>query len=101
MASLMTLTSDVFLVSLDEHRGVRFLDGAVTALAGLEVDDRLEEMAAAKIGPEHFRDVDLRVRDLPQQKVRHAQLAAGADEKIGIMHVGGVQMIGEEVFVDD
>src|SRR5205085_10594592 len=56
----------LLIVRLDEHLRVGFIDPAVAALARLEVDDRLEEIAAAKIGPENFRDVNLRVCDLPQ-----------------------------------
>src|SRR5205814_3172999 len=77
------------------------LDCAVTPLARLKVDDRLEEMPFPEIGPQHFRDVNLRVRDLPQQKIRYAQLAAGADEQIGIVDVRGVEMRCEKIFVDD
>ena len=90
----------MLIVGLDEHLRVGFVDPAVAALARLEVDDRLEEIAAAEIGPEHFGDVDLRVGDLPEQEVRDAQLAAGADEQVGIVDVGGVEMIGEELLVD-
>src|SRR5687768_10979670 len=72
------------VVRLDEHLRVAGLHAAVTALARLEVDDGFEEMAAAEVRPEHLGHVDLGVGDLPEQEVRHAQLAAGADEQVGI-----------------
>src|SRR4051794_36937005 len=90
----------LLIVGLDEHLRVGFIDPAVAALARLKVDDRLEQIAPAKIGPENFRDVNLRVRNLPEQEVGYAQLAAGADEQIGIIDVGRVEMIGEELLVD-
>jgi hypothetical protein len=45
-------------------------------------------------------DVDLAVGDLPEEEVRDAQLAAGADEEIGVARGGGVEVIGEKRLVD-
>src|ERR1051325_4201743 len=87
-------------VGLDEHLRVGIADPAVAPLALLEVDDGLEEMPTAKIGPQHLRHVDLGIRDLPQKKVRDAQLAAGADQKVGVAGAGGVEMVGEDGLVD-
>src|ERR1700693_3192266 len=81
---------------LDEHLGVGFVHAAVAALARLEVDDGLEEMAAPEVGPQDLVHVDLGVRDLPQEEIRHAQFAAGADQQVGIIDVRRVQVIGEE-----
>src|SRR5882724_2651918 len=53
-------------IGLDEHLRVGLIDGAVAAIARLEVDDGFEEMTAAEIGPENFGDVDLGVCDLPE-----------------------------------
>src|SRR3954447_5195213 len=85
----------------DEYFRIARLDSAVAALARLEVDDRLEEMLFPEVGPEHLRHVDLGVGDLPEEEVRYAQLAAGADQEIGIVDVRGVEVIAEERFVDD
>src|SRR6185436_1051451 len=71
-------------VGLDEHLRVGIADPAVAPLARLEVDDRLEEMPPAKIGPQHLGHVNLGVGDLPEEEVRDAQLAAGADEQVGV-----------------
>src|SRR5216684_7598616 len=100
LSAFCLLLSSFVSICLDEHLRVGLVDPAVAALARLKVDDRFEEIAAAKIGPEDFGDVDLRVGDLPEQEVRDAQLAAGADEEIGVVEVGGVEMIGEELLVD-
>src|ERR1043165_2894292 len=87
-------------VGLDEHLRVGIADPAVAPFARLEVDDRLEEMPPAKIGPQHLGHVDLGVGDLPEEEVRDAQLAAGADEQVGVAGAGGVEVIGEEGLVD-
>src|SRR6266550_1142426 len=83
-------------VRFHPHLRVGWLYAAVAALARLEVDDGLEQVAAAEIGPEHFGDVNLGVRDLPQQEIRDAQLAAGADQKVGFSVFGSVEGGGEE-----
>src|SRR5664280_46032 len=64
----------------------RLRDAAVPALALLELGERLEEVPGPEIGPEHGRHVDLGVRDLPEQVVRDAHLAARADEEIRVGH---------------
>src|SRR3954447_12809501 len=61
-------------VGFDEHLRVGIADPAVAPLARLEVDDGLEEMPPAKIGPQHLRHVDLGVGDLPEKEIRDAQL---------------------------
>ena len=60
------------------------LDAAVAALAALEVEDRLEQVAAAEVGPEGRGHPDLGVGDLPEQEVRDPQLARGADQQVGV-----------------
>src|SRR5207247_1713779 len=87
-------------VRLDEHLGIGLFHSAVPSLARLKIDDGLEEMAAAEVGPQNLGDVDLGVGDLPQQEVRHAQLATGANQQVGIVDVRGVKVIGEKLLVD-
>src|SRR3954469_5545879 len=70
------------------------------ALAVLEVEDRLVQLAAAEVRPEHARDVELRVRDLPEEEVGDALLAGGADQEIRVRHVGGEQPRRELLLVD-
>src|SRR2546430_13148145 len=36
-------------------------------------------------------DMDLGVGDLPEQEVRHSQLAAGADQQVRVVEVRGVE----------
>src|SRR5439155_623321 len=57
----------------------------------LEVDEGTVEVTGPEVRPQRGRDPELRIRDLPEQKVRHAHLAAGADEKIGIGDVARVE----------
>src|SRR5260221_10478507 len=91
-------------VRLDEKRGIGLtvvpIETTVAALARLEVDDRLEQVTAAEVGPENLGDVNFCVGDLPEEEIRDAQLAAGADEQVGVDDPGGVEVIGEEALVD-
>src|SRR5262245_39973012 len=57
----------------------------------LELGHRLIEIARPEVRPEHGRYQELRVRDLPQEEVRDSHLTAGADQQIGVGHVGGVE----------
>ena len=45
----------------------------------------------AEVGPEAVGDEDLGVGDLPEQEVRDALLARGADDEVGVGHVRGVE----------
>src|SRR5713101_5027922 len=58
-----------------------FADTPVTALALLKFQQGLEQSRAVEIRPEGFCDENLRIRNLPQQKIAHAHLAAGTDQK--------------------
>src|SRR5579862_4550592 len=62
------------------------------ALAAAVGGDRLVERGGPEIGPQRLGEVELRVRELPEKEVRHARLAPGADEEVGL---GGVAH-GEE-----
>src|SRR5438067_9873626 len=75
-------------------------DAPEAPLAALEREHRLEQLASAEVGPQHARDVELRVRDLPQQEVRDPLLARRADEQVGVWTVGGVEPRGDRVVVD-
>src|SRR5271163_135517 len=71
--------------------GEAVAETAVAAFAALEVGDGFEQMHPAEVGPEAVGDKDLGVGDLPEQEVRDALLAAGADDQIGIGHACGVE----------
>src|SRR5687768_5298211 len=53
-------------------------------LALLVVPDRLEQVLAAEVGPEHGREPELGVGRLPHQEVRDAHLPRGTDEQIRV-----------------
>src|SRR5690554_1580865 len=67
-------------------------DAAEAALALGVVVDCLEQDVAAEIRPEHGRQVELRVRELPQHEVADTLLAGCADQQIGIRHAGRVEL---------
>src|SRR5690606_5027385 len=67
-------------------------EAAPPAVVGL---DGLDEVLLAEVRPERWRHVELGVGHLPEQKVGDAQVPAGADEQLGVGHVGKVQVAGE------
>src|SRR5207253_4164841 len=56
------------------------------------------ELPLAEIGPERVDEDELGVGELPQEEVRDPQLAGGTDQKVGVRHVGRVE-IGRERFL--
>ena len=58
------------------------------------------QVALVEVGPELVDEDELRVGELPEQEVRDAQLAARADQQIGIGQLGRVEVRGEDVLVD-
>src|SRR5665213_1070640 len=79
------------LESVDLLVGVSVAEAAVAAVAALVIGEGFEQMDAAKVGPEPVGDEDLGVGDLPEQEVRDALLAAGANDQIGVRHVRRVE----------
>src|SRR5689334_19944132 len=73
---------------------------AEATASALEVIDRLVEVFAPEIGPENVGHPELRVRELPEQEIGDAKLAAGADQEIGIGKPVRVQHAREELLVD-
>src|SRR5262245_56813061 len=86
--------------SLGRDRDWRCLESAVAAVALLIGEHGLEQMAAAEIGPQRFGDPDLGVRDLPEQDVADAHLAARPDQQIRIGLPGGVEEVAEATLVE-
>ena len=76
------------------------LDGAVATFTFLVIEEGFEEARAVEIGPQRLSDENFSVRDLPQQEIADAHFAAGADEKIGIGKVGGVE-VACQIFLGD
>src|SRR4051812_27133328 len=85
-------------------RDARGLMGPLTAAeaapaAGVIVEG-CAELLLAEVRPERVQEDELRVGELPQEEVRDPQLAGRADQKIGIRHLGRVQVRRECVLVD-
>src|ERR671918_1861084 len=59
-------------------------DLSESALAALILENRLEQIAAREVRPQHGDDVQLRVRELPEEEVRDPLLARGANEQIRV-----------------
>src|SRR6266851_6799237 len=77
-----------------------FADAPVTALALLEFQQGLQQPRAVEIRPKGFRDENFRIRNLPEQKIAHAHLAAGTDQQIGVRQAFRVQMPRELLLGD-
>src|SRR5207344_338234 len=86
--------------SASADRSGVFGETAEASFPLLEVADRLEQELAVEVRPEDGREPQLRVRDLPQQEVRRAHLAAGADEQIRVGRVGRVETFGDRPVID-
>src|SRR5579864_2293285 len=91
---------NVFQSGKDLRRGARAAQPAVPTLAPLIVGNGAQEIRAFEVRPQLVRDVDLGIRDLPQEEVAHAHLAAGANYKIGIRLMIGIQVPGYEFFIN-
>jgi len=80
--------------------GLGGVDAPVATFAFLEVDERLEEAGAIEIRPESFGDEDFGVGNLPEKKIADAHFATGADKKIRVGKIGGVE-VPRELFLGD
>src|SRR5947208_4052668 len=76
------------------------LAAAEAAPAAGVVVEGVTELILAKVGPERVYEDELRVGELPQEEVGDPQLAGGADEQIGVGHLGRVQIRRERLLVD-
>src|SRR5262245_16580976 len=75
-------------------------DPTEATLPQLELAQRFEELPFAEVRPQRLGDVDLRVGDLPQQKVRETHLATRPDQEVGIGDSGGAEALRDRVLVD-
>ena len=66
----------------------------------LVLGDGGSEMRLVKIRPVDLTEVQLCIRDLPQQEVADPLLSAGADQQIGIGKTGRVQVAPHDGFVN-
>src|SRR5687768_359960 len=85
-----------------------FLDQWVEGSAGAAIAprpteiflNRRIEIVLVEIRPLALEEDELGIGALPEQEVRDALLAAGADQQIGIRHVRGQQETRESLFVE-
>src|SRR5215475_2709968 len=80
--------------------GVVLVQTAVAAFTLLVLSNALEQMHSAEVRPQCRSYVNLGVRQLPQEKVTQAHLAAGAHDQVRIGQVLGVKMTSDRFFVD-
>src|SRR5208337_1126135 len=69
------------------------------ALALLERFYGLQQLGAAKVGPEGLGDVDLGVGDLPQQEIAQPHLAAGANDQVELGQAVRIEMVCDALLV--
>src|SRR3954469_5051224 len=60
----------------------------------------LPEMTLAEVRPERVHEDELRVRELPEEEVRDAELPGGADQEIRLGHLRCIETRGDRVLVD-
>src|SRR5215472_1749895 len=71
-----------------------------TTLALLIVLERAEKLRFAEVRPQGVGHVELGIGDLPEEEVRDAHLAAGADEQVRIGKARGAEVGGHGRLVD-
>ena len=81
---------------LSPHR----FDHPVRSVSRVEPVHGPVKVLGAEIRPRTIGEVELGVGGLPEQEVRQATLAAGADDEIDRGCVEGVEFIGEEIFIN-
>ena len=57
-------------------------------------------MVAAEVWPQHIREDELAVGELPQQEVRDAVLAGRANHHVGVRHAWLVQVLADRLLGD-
>src|SRR6185312_9290999 len=78
----------------------RIIESAITAVTLLIIGNAFEQVHAAELRPQCRRDVNFRISQLPKQKIAQPHLAAGANYKIGVGQVAGVEMPRNCLLVD-
>ena len=62
--------------------------------------ERAAQVARVEVRPEPVDEDELRVRELPEHEVRDAQLAARADQQVGVGQLRRVEVLRDDVLVD-
>src|SRR6266851_1587307 len=73
---------------------------AEAAAALLEGADRAQEIDLAEGRPQDVGEIELAMGALPQQEAGEADLAASADDQVGIGQSGGIEMLGDRLGCD-
>src|SRR5688572_22413119 len=69
----------------------------IPTVSGAILGDGLLEELAAEVRPVRINEHQLRIRRLPEKEVRQADLAARADEQVGVRNAAGVQLSTKEL----
>src|ERR1700727_3344589 len=83
-------------------RGIRQIRRGPAAEAPrtcVEGRKRVLECGAREVGPHLLAEDELRVGGLPEQVVRQALLAAGADDQVRVVQIGRVEAAAEVLLV--
>src|SRR2546428_1446727 len=102
-SAVSTTTAYTIAMTVRRSRSANPMRGRLASKATLAFGigaQGLVEILHLEVRPEHRRRPHLGIRDLPQQKVRDAQLAAGADEQVGIRMLRRVQTARDRRLVD-
>lgn len=79
---------------------VRVAEAAIAAIALLIISNRLQQVNAAKVRPEHSGQIQLGIGSLPQEEVAEAKLTAGADDQVQLRQIARIEMTVDGVLVD-
>ena len=69
-------------------------------VALLVVQNGVQQIGAPEVGPQSVRDVQLGVRDLPEQEIADAHFTRGPDQKIGIGKARRVEPRRDGLLID-
>lgn len=73
---------------------------AEAAFPSGEVIEGFDELVFFEIGPERVCEVEFGIRYLPEEIVGDPVFAACPDDEVGIGHIEGVEVFGNQFFVD-
>ena len=71
---------------------------AKSALPSLVVKESKEYLTASKVWPKGFGEVQLRVRDLPKEKIADSGFSTRANKEVGIWQLRGGQVLLQQRF---
>jgi hypothetical protein len=77
-----------------------FVQPSETAFTLLIINQCLQDVNTSKVGPHHGRKPELRISQLPEQKIADAQVTGGANQEIRIRLTGCIKMIRDNFFAN-